>query len=66
MTRGAVDFDECPARPGRCRCGRCAVCGYHKHMAVHGPALGAPPGSAAWDHDYVPERARLDARELKR
>ena len=24
------------------------------HMAVHGPALGAPAGSAPYDHRYVP------------
>jgi len=53
--RGAVDFEECPstARPRHCKCGRCAKCGYPKHTSVHGPVLGAEPGSKPWDHEFV-------------
>ncbi len=34
----AVDPDECPQKGGpRCRCGKCAVCGWPKHTSAHGP-----------------------------
>ena len=53
--KGAVDLSECPTGAGnRCRCDRCRVCGYRKHMAVHGPMYGEPPGSKPWDHEFVP------------
>lgn len=69
---GAVDINECPhrkhlritrggIRPGNCRCGRCAVCGYQKHEGIHGPLVGQPPGSKPWGHEFVPERAREEA-----
>lgn len=51
---GAVDLDECPRKRGnRCKCGTCAVCGFQKHMAVHGPVYGAGPGSKPWDHEFA-------------
>lgn len=53
--RGAVDLDACPTRMhGQCRCGPCDECGYQKHTAIHGPALGQPPGSEPWGHEYKP------------
>lgn len=53
---GAVDLNTCPTRTprGRCKCPLCEVCGFPMHMAVHGPALGAPAGSAPYDHRYIP------------
>jgi hypothetical protein len=56
--RGAVDADECPKRYcgwRYCRCGACAVCGFHKHMAIHGPLLGQPAGSKPWGHEFTPQ-----------
>jgi hypothetical protein len=53
---GAVDFNECPSRYSRlCRCGPCAICGYQKHMGIHGPLFGQPAGSLPYGHEYVPE-----------
>ena len=54
--KGAVDLSECPTGAGnKCRCRpRCRMCGFRKHMAVHGPVLGQPPGSKPWDHEFVP------------
>lgn len=51
---GAVDLSECPNKVGRCKCGKCAVCGYQKHNALHGPFLGEPPESKPYDHEFVP------------
>jgi hypothetical protein len=51
--KGAVDFSECPFPPGKCKCGKCIKCGFHKHMSVHGPLYGEPPGSKPWGHTYV-------------
>lgn len=52
---GAVDFDQCTRRYRRgCYCGRCAVCGFPMHSAVHGPVLGQPPGSKPFGHEFVP------------
>jgi hypothetical protein len=49
---GAVDFDACPSR--RCYCGKCKVCGFPMHSAVHGPVLGQPPGSKPFGHEFMP------------
>lgn len=51
---GAVDLNECPNRVGHCKCGMCAVCPYPKHMAIHGPLYGQPPGSRPYGHEFVP------------
>ncbi len=55
---GAVDLTACPAwgkiKRYHCRCGKCKVCGNHKHTAVHGPSQGQPPGSKPWGHQFVP------------
>ena len=51
--RGAVDLSECPRKRNRCECGRCVVCGFQKHMAVHGPVFGAGPGSKPWGHEFA-------------
>ena len=48
-TEGAVAL-ECD-RPCRCE-PLCAICGQRKHMAVHGPLFGQPPGSKPWGHKY--------------
>lgn len=57
---GAVDLDECPGalRYGsrRCDCGKCRVCGFSKHMAIHGPFDGQPPGSKPWGHQFEPQQ----------
>ena len=67
---GAVDFAECTTKRvftrvwrGRqqvvnqaCRCAMCAICGWGKHMAAHGPCLGGLPGSKPWGHEFVGER----------
>ena len=54
----AVDMSQCPSHQygrlyNRCACGRCKVCGFQKHMAVHGPFYGQPPGSQPYDHEFV-------------
>ncbi len=53
---GAVDYKECPrgGGEGKCRCGKCAVCGWPKHSAVHGPLFRCEPGTKSWGHDFVP------------
>jgi hypothetical protein len=58
---GAVDLSECPRRVWwqiTCRClPKCRICGFGKHMAVHGPAFGQPPGSKPYDHEFEAEVA---------
>lgn len=55
---GAVDLDACRDRNPRgdtCRCSPpCAVCGFRKHFAIHGPLAGEAPGSRPFGHEYVP------------
>lgn len=55
---GAVDFSECPGRmfgSNRCKCKpACRVCGWRKHMAIHGPLYGQPPGSKPYGHQFEP------------
>jgi hypothetical protein len=50
----AVNCDECPQGGGnRCRCEICAVCGYRKHMSVHGPYWrGETLIQEPWDHEF--------------
>lgn len=53
---GAVLHEDCPTRGGArrdCRCDFCAVCGYRKHTAIHGPLAGNGAGSRPWGHRYV-------------
>ena len=58
----SVDFDSCPNQRtnGRgttwCACKPvCAVCGFRKHTAVHGPRYGqSAPESPPYDHEYQP------------
>jgi hypothetical protein len=55
QVEGAIDLAACPDRPKGCKCGpRCTICGFNKHMAVHGPFYGALPGSKPYDHQYTP------------
>lgn len=49
---GAVDLNECPYPAGKCKCGVCAVCGFHKHMSIHAPIYGGKPGSKPWGHEF--------------
>ena len=37
-----VVLRECPDPPGRCRCRPTCVCGWPKHMAIHGGVIGQP------------------------
>ncbi len=53
---GAVDLDACTTRRKTiCHCQKCAVCGWGKHMAIHGPLYGQPPGSKPWGHEFKPK-----------
>lgn len=61
---GATDWYECRTRTraGTCRCEpKCKVCGWGKHMAVHGPFFGKPPGSKPYDHEFEPLTPATDA-----
>ena len=52
----AIDIYEC-ARDGPwggCTHGRCGICGFPKHYAIHGPIFGAAPGTEAYGHQFVP------------
>jgi len=63
---GAVDMDACPLST-RCRCERCMRCGHRKHMAIHGPHNGEPPGSNPYGHEFKPRKdteALLDHAEV--
>lgn len=51
---GAVDLNECRRSVNRCTCGKCARCGFPKHMAIHGPKYGQPPGSEPYGHEFEP------------
>lgn len=53
-TTGAVDLSACPSRWGSCRCAKCAVCGFRKHKAIHGPFHGQPAGSKPYGHEFIP------------
>lgn len=51
----AVDLDACTSRWGLCRCAMCAVCGFGKHTAVHGPySRGGELINKPWGHPFVP------------
>lgn len=53
---GAIDLTKCPQYVHRrrgCRCGSCAICGYPKHTAIHGPVNGGAPGSRPYGHQFV-------------
>ncbi len=52
---GAVELNECPSR-GRCHCGYCAVCGWQKHMAVHGGIVGEPKNGRPYGHVFEAEK----------
>lgn len=56
---GAVDLTECPSIDrfnfGRCKCEPICVCGWRKHVAIHGPFFGQPPGSKPYGHEYKPK-----------
>lgn len=59
---GAVDLKECHRRrrvrggSSFCNCEVCAVCGLKKHTGIHGPALGEPPGSKPYGHEFVSQQ----------
>ena len=62
---GAVDLNACGNKGswGQCYCGRCAMCGRPKHIAIHGPSFGQPPGSEPWGHEYVARDPGQQARD---
>lgn len=37
-----------------CKCGKCVVCNFPKHSAIHAPFYGSPPGSEPYGHEFVP------------
>jgi len=41
-----------------CKCGKCKVCGYPLHSAVHMHAHGFAPGDKPFDHVFVPLGAK--------
>lgn len=51
-----VDPHACPTRWGRCYCGLCAVCGFAKHMAIHGGVLGDAPGGRPYGHEFLSDK----------
>jgi len=55
---GAIDYSECPGRlfgSRICRCRPvCRVCGWRKHMAIHGPVNNGGPGSKPYGHEFKP------------
>lgn len=57
---GAIDFKECPRYFGgqSCRCEpKCRVCGFRKHMAIHGPFFGEEPGTKPYGHEFEPSQS---------
>jgi hypothetical protein len=58
---GAVDLDKCPDRMRArsrmlvCKCGKCSVCGFPKHTAIHGPVNGKGEGSKPYGHEFTEE-----------
>ena len=55
MIKGSpVNFDACPRSSprGKCACGKCAVCGYQKHVSVHGGVIDRP--GMVYDHEFKP------------
>lgn len=50
---GAVDMDACRSRKlASCYCEKCTLCGFGKHMAIHGPVNGGAPGSKPYGHRF--------------
>ena len=54
-TEGAILASECPGKKN-CTCGRCAVCGYPKHKAIHGPIYPGDSSGKPWGHKFVPPK----------
>lgn len=48
---GALDATDCPSF--RCKCGKCAICGYQKHMAIHCGVIGNP--QKPYGHVFIAE-----------
>lgn len=47
-------FDECPKR-SKCPCGICKVCGFRKHVSLHGPYTETATGRLIlkpWSHAF--------------
>jgi hypothetical protein len=51
---GAVDFEECAWGCNKCHHGKCKICGFNKHCAVHGPVYDELPGGKPYDHEFEP------------
>lgn len=50
--------------PLSCSCKpHCAICGYPKHDALHGPLLGKEAGSEPWHHEYKPDHLYTTPKE---
>jgi hypothetical protein len=57
-----VVFEQCPqrlertlsGRIRRCRCGRCRVCGFQKHSAIHGGKAGHEGEPMVYGHEFEP------------
>ncbi len=49
---GAVLVDECPTYPHKCKCGKCRLCGYDKHSAIHGAVNDGHAGSKPFGHEF--------------
>ena len=49
-----VNFEECPKQGYRCKCEPCAVCGYQKHVSLHGGVMGKE--GVVYGHEFVSKR----------
>jgi hypothetical protein len=58
---GALVLEECPARPGKCTCGRCAFCQHPKHCYWHGP-IKSGSSRPAW-HEFLAEAQESTIQE---
>lgn len=60
MVKGTPQcIEDCPTRSykGGCACGqKCAVCGYGKHMAIHGGVVDKT--GMVFGHEFVPAAAQ--------
>lgn len=57
-----VNFKECPYLK-KCPCGICAVCGFRKHVSLHGPyTKGDVEVFEPWGHEFRP-RPPLSAKQ---
>ena len=58
-----VDVSECPRHVDvykRCRCGKCALCDWPKHTAIHAGILGDTTRELVYGHTFQPQEGRND------